>query len=286
MRWVGMVVLALALWGCGDDDAEPMDAGVETMDDGIETPDAADPSGDAGPAEGGLLVAATRGELTLPFGLAIRGTGTRRFGEITVDDAIGTVTYRGTEERLVVYERTDWPEANQTLFQALMPRDQGWVVLWFYCQEGALTGVYSESTDGDLLVWNPGTGTCVDTDGETTTPVELDEVRLPDPLLYEGTIITGPNVELGGATPGWVELGAQRFVVHPFEHVDCSECAMGGWNELHAMLVDEATGRACFGIFYLYLDDPTRVDLTYSLSLPDLSDPAGHSMLAATWTDE
>ncbi len=50
------------------------------------------------------------------------------------------------------------------------------------------------------------------------------------------------------------------------------------------MLYDQANGRACFAIFYMFPDRPSQVDLTYSLTLPDLSDPAGYTSFDATWT--
>ena len=281
-RIPALLALLVAL-GCGDD------AEVEAFDGGpdLAAPDGGEADlGDGSDAGATIPVAATDGDLTLPFGLEIRATATRRFGEITVDDAVGSATYDGESHDLVVYERTDWVEAGQTLFQALMPRPEGWVVLWFYCQGDVLDGIYSESTNGNVLQWEPASGTCLESAEETTTRVTLPSFELPAPELFEGTSISGPMVEVGGATSGWVDLGASRFEVYPFEHVDCTACAMGGWRELHAMLVDPPTGRICFGIFYLYLDDPNRVDLTYSLSLPDLSDPAGHTMLSATWSHE
>jgi hypothetical protein len=39
----------------------------------------------------------------------------------------------------------------------------------------------------------------------------------------------------------------------------------------------------CFAIFYLNLDDTTHVQLTYSLTLPTLTEPAGNTLLPATW---
>ena len=73
------------------------------------------------------------------------------------------------------------------------------------------------------------------------------------------------------------------MVVLPFEDVDCTACGQGGWHEIHTLLWDPAGARLCFAIFYLFQPgDP--VLLTYSLTLPDLSDPAGSTQLDATWT--
>lgn len=279
VRWLpSLLVLLLA---CGDDSAAPTaDAGTDAGTPDAGTPDVGAP--DAGPTT--LRVGPTDAELTRDFSVTIRATAANRFGEATVDDAFGSVTYRGERHDVVVYERQEWPEAGYTLYQGLMPRDEGWVVLWFYCQEERLTGIYSESTDGDVLFYEAAVGSCEGTDTPSTTRVTLEGATLPPPVLFEGTRITGATVEVGGAEPGWVELGGRRFGVHPFEHVDCTDCAMGGWRELHAMLADPGGEEICFAIFYLYLDDPDRVDLTYSLSLPSLFDPVGRTRMTATWT--
>ena len=103
--------------------------------------------------------------------------------------------------------------------------------------------------------------------------------------LVGGFTVDGPLVHFDGAAPGSITLGA-ALSFNPFGVVDCSEiCGTPGWWELHAVLWDEAALRACFAILYLFTNgDPMLV--TYSLTLPDLSDPAGETELEGSWTKE
>jgi hypothetical protein len=74
------------------------------------------------------------------------------------------------------------------------------------------------------------------------------------------------------------------MVLIPFESVDCSACGGAGWWELHSLLYDPDRQRACFGIFYMAPGATDRVDLTYSITLPDLSDPARFTPFDAEWS--
>jgi hypothetical protein len=228
-----------------------------------------------------IVLEATDGELTLDFDVAITGDGSSFIGALDVVGGSGTVEVNGEVLPLVAYERQ--PFGDWLLFQLLAVASDRWYVLWAYCQGADLSWIYFEGTDGTRLDVEPASGSCLDGPGPTQVAVSFPAIDMPLPPLIDGFTIEGPSVSLAGAEPGWVDLGAKHTLL-AFEEVDCTtQCGSPGWREVHSLLWDEAAARACFGIFYLF-DDGPDVLLTYALTLPDLSDPAGNLALPATWS--
>ena len=114
----------------------------------------------------------------------------------------------------------------------------------------------------------------------TEVAVKLPAVDMAVPALLGGVTMDGPSIHYDGMTPGTIDLGT-LLVLLPFDQVDCSDCGGAGWYEVHSLLWDPK-GRLCFAIVYLFAPgDPMLV--TYSLTLPDLSDPAGSTSLPGSW---
>lgn len=278
MRAAWLLMVAVAA-GCSSEDATaPITTTSASASAGVGG------SGGTGGAGGGdarIVIEATEGELALDFDVTITGEGSAFIGAIDVSLASGTAAIGGETLPVVAYERQ--PFGEYLLFQLLAVATDRWYLLWAYCQGEELAWVYFEGTDGTALDLEPASGSCLDGSGPTLAAVSFPAIDMAIPPLIDGFTIDGPDVELDGASPGLVQLGSPHTVL-AFEDVDCTtECGQPGWRELHSILWDPAGERACFGIFYLFADEPD-VLLTYALTLPDLSDPAGALALPASWT--
>lgn len=191
----------------------------------------------------------------------------------------------GAATSLVVYEHQPWPSMGLELFQALAVTDERIYVVWFYCAGATLQHLWTEGTDGAPLEYEVATGACSYSETPSAAAVTLPAISMPLPALEPGFTLSGPAVEYDGTSPGVVRLADVEYTLLPFkDSVDCTDCGEPGWWELHALLWDERGARLCFVIVYLWADDPEHALLTYSLTLPELSDPAGYALLSATWT--
>lgn len=228
--------------------------------------------------------------MDLDYTVAISGAGSIRVRDISIVDGAGTINIRGEPYGAVVYEMQPWPAFGYTLFQTLAVSRERWYVIWFYCEGNVLTDLYAEGTVGrDVeLIHETSTGTCNFSETPSTAHVQMSEVHMLYPPPMPGFTFSGPELDLdsGSFLPGSVQLGGTQLDLLPVTYVDCTaDCgSTPGWWELHALLYDRAASRACFGIFYMFPDRPNEVDLTYSLTLPDLSDPAGYTTFNASWS--
>lgn len=268
-----LVATAAAMGACSDDAGGPApgpDAGAEI---------------DAGPREH-LSVPATDGSYDVPYSISISGRGSRSVGAISIDGGFGTISIEGTPLPIAIYEKQPWPEFGYTLYQALAVAGDRWFALWFYCQPNGLAYIYIEGTDGTPLTLVDSTGECTESDVPSTIAASFPAVDLIAPRVDDGFVVSGQDVSLDGAAPGWVRVGSSELAVYVFEHIDCTlDCGADGWHELHALLWDPERRWLCFGIFYLHTDHQQPVFLTYTFSLPVLQDPIGSVEFPdATWT--
>jgi hypothetical protein len=256
--------------------------GLDGLDSG------ADGSTDAlSDASGGarLRVPASNGSYGLSFGISVGGRGSQRVGNIAIDGGFGTVVVDGVSLPVAVHERQEWTAFGYNLYQSLAISGDRWVVLWFYCRGGALTDIYWESTAGGGIRLESASGDCAESSSPSTVQASFPAIDMPLPPLVGGFEVTGANVGIHGATPGWVRVGGREYDVYVFSYVDCTvECGSPGWHELHALLWDRARGWLCFAIFYLFRDE-RAIQLSYSFSLPALVEPFSTTVLTgATWT--
>lgn len=285
-----LVLLGLvATLGCGGDDDDedgPADAAVDAAPGADAAADAGGDSGaDAGvgPEVRHVVVPETDGTLELDFTLDAEGAGTDRVGAISVIEDDALIEVDGESLVGVTYQHQDWAKFGYDLFQVLLVGPDRWVVVWLYCTDAVLTNLYSVSTDGTELVEEAAEGTCSFLAQDTSAQVSLPATDMTFDTLVNGYRVTGDDLHIDGDAPGILKLGADEMNVLVFQDVNCSSvCGDPGWFELHAILWDPAAARACFGIFYLYEDD-RPVLFTYSLTLPELYDPAGNAQIDATW---
>lgn len=264
-----LCVLCTGAFACGDEgmpDDEP-DASPE--------PDAA--------LSGWISVPSTVGDMELPFGINVTGAGSSRVDSISVLNAGGQFQILDRTTDGAVYQRIEWPEVNRDLYQTLAVTTDAIYVLWFYCAGSQLEELWVEGTDGTRLAWEPATGSCTYSAEPSSRLIELPAIEMPWPEDPSGFQLDGELLQLDGARPGRVTIDGVEMMLLPFERVNCASCPPMGWYELHALLWDEAAQRLCFGIFYLWRDNPGTIDFAYGFCLPDLQ-PLETTTFAATWT--
>ena len=242
-----------------------------------------------------ITVGATDGTVLLPMSdITISGAGSgAAVGSISLAHGAGTLELDGHPVPAAVYVRQAFntPAGDSTLYQTMAVEAGRIWLLWLYCDptSGNLTTVFYEATDGTSLTQEIATGTCMDADTSSHVAVQFPAIDLSPPPLITGYTVQGTDVSVEATGEGSVTFGATTLRVFVFGTVDCTgkKCAASaadGWTELHSLLWDQPGGRACFGIFYLRTSDPSHVQVAYSLTLPDLTDPAGNMVLPATWT--
>jgi hypothetical protein len=242
--------------------------------------------GSAGHGGGGeppvIDVPATDGQKALPFAFGAAGQGSHDIGVVSMSEDTGVVNVKGHDVPALAYERQ--PFGEWTLYQVLgVEPDRLWV-MWMYCKAGALEYVYLEGTDGTKMHYEQASGTCAETVQGTAAKVKFPAVHMGYPTPLAGYTLSGADVTLPGAAPGSITLGNTDYALLAFDDVDCTQkCGAPGWREIHTLLWDEPGQRLCFAIIYLFKPGQDIV-IEYSISLPDLSDPAGTTQLAADFT--
>jgi hypothetical protein len=227
-------------------------------------------------------VPATDAELALPFEFGATGQGSQDIGVVSISGDTGVVRVMGDDVPVVAYERQ--PFGQWTLYQVLgVQPDRLWV-MWMYCNQGELQYIYLEGTDGTPMHYEQASGTCDEALDGTAAKVAFPAVDMAYPAPLAGYTIAGADISLPGAAPGTITLGGVDYVLLAFEDVDCTEkCGAPGWREIHTLLWDAPAQRLCFAIIYLFQPGQDLL-VEYSLTIPDLTDPAGQTKLPASFT--
>ncbi len=223
---------------------------------------------------------ATSDTSQLPFKLNVAGSGTARLTSVHVTDNRVELLLLGAAHRGVVYTSHDWVAAGYTLYDVISIAEDGadLAVTYLYCVGTDLQYAYTESFQ-HALDWEPMSGTCDVLMGAYDTQVDLPALSALPGGFNSGISISGAGVEVN-PLGGDLELSGSSWELTPFATVDCTDCPGGPWLEVHSLL--RAANRGCFGILYLYPEDPMRVDFTNAICLPDLSQPA--QSYSATWS--
>lgn len=232
-----------------------------------------------------ITVDATDVTITLPFGIAVTGSGSDLVGAISVTSNAGTIELEGETVAIAFYEKQPWPEFGYTLYQGIAIGASRWDVVWLYCQGSNLAYVWHEGVGGPSIDYVNATGTCADTGANTETAVAFPALDLATPVPATGfTIDGGAALLLADGEPGLLVANSVPLPFVPFEVIDCTACGGGGWWELHSIAWDETLDRATFVILYLDYAATDRVLATYARSIPDFADPIGYLEIDATWT--
>ncbi len=267
-------ILALALAaGCGS--AAPMsDAGG--LGDGSLN--------DAGP-DADNLGPHWMGPLNLPFDGELRwADGPMAKGPVSAANfsgGVGTIVYHGQTVDAAIYREI--PFAPYDLAAIVASTASNIIVLYAYCQNGAVANWYYESLD------EPVTVQFVNSGGFCTlmrTPTQADMIfdvwnGPPNDLQHiMNATVTGANVTIDNGVGSATILG-KSYDVTAFDWVDCSACTGGPWWEIHSLL--RSGPQVSFGIFYLIGSDTASVDFEYGFRFDVPGNSPGPSKLPATW---
>jgi hypothetical protein len=235
------------------------------------------------PADGqAVVIAATQGSTKFPFRFHGQGQGTLRLEDVSVTANVATLLFDGVPHVGVVYQYHEWTGAGYDLYDILSIAEDGsnLAVSYLYCQGTELTYAYSESLTTAMKP-EPASGTCDALAQQTQTQVNLPALRKSPEPVDTGISIDGAEIQLGPAG-GTITLAGVLYALLPFATVDCTACPGGPWLELHSMLLNGEQG--CFTILYLFPEDKTKVQLSYTLCLPSLETPT--AMYQASWSGE
>lgn len=239
---------------------------------------------DLGASPTAVRIAATTGALNVDFTVDVDGAGTSRLGAVKLQGGAGTVAFDGKTLPAFAHERQAWPDQGYTLYQTIAAHETALYVLWLYCTaEDKLVYAYFEGTDGTAMSYEDATGSCLG----STTPSVVTAALPPLALgvaLAQGFAATAPRLVVRDGQPGEFGYDTTSTVLLPFEVVDCTACGQVGWYELHSILRDDATHQASFAIFYFWPSKPSDIHVTYSLTLPSLTDPVGTRNLTGSWS--
>jgi hypothetical protein len=250
-----------------------------------------------GPAET-LWTPPSRNATDLPIDLDVSGQSGGDISSIDVVRDRGTIGIRGQEIHLTVHERIQYP-GRLVVYQAVGYPDSADVlhVVWFYCDAGALTSVYYESTSAPGIFAN-AIGQCVERGlNGLATPFISDfpALNLRVPHLSCGFSVstpqqTGPGtLQLSGKEPGLVaDASGQVRTALPFELIDCRNgtCGSGQWFEMHILLWDPDAGPFLgYGIMYFRTLNEGKsghgANMGYQFSLS----PIGRRLLMTDYPD-
>jgi hypothetical protein len=288
-----MKVLALAvLAACADHGAfsTSVDSGTDSGTDSAAAADAA-PSSDAGiDASAGsatmpmtLVIGASSGTVTDAFRLGASGTAGTPYGAISFSADTGTIDVGGGPAVAFVYATV--PEAGYTLYDGFAVSATSWDAFYLYCNGNTLADVYDEKIGGHGMVYAAVTGgACTASTTQTVAHVSLPAFSIAAPAPITGYTVSGTAIDVAADGTGTLAVGGTKLPLVVFDDVDCSACGGSGWFELHSIVWDDAHQRVVFVIVYLITGMPNTVELAYARSLPDLGDPIGTVVPAATWT--
>lgn len=255
-----MMTLLLLLCACHK--TSDVDTGPQG-DTGAETQDPSTP-----------VAAATDGTFQAAFGVDVDAVGTDRIDDLAVVAGAVDLGFKGGTHLGFAYQSHDW--SGWRLFDLFTLASDGsdLAVTWVYADADGLVGAYTESFFQPMS-YEVLEGTVLGTDDPTSIPVVLPPLVVTPPTTPSGFTIDGDGIWLED-TAGTATVGSQEWGLLPFGTVDCADCPGGPWYEIHALLT--GVGEACFGILYLFPTDPTVVQLSYGICLPDLS------TLETSWT--
>jgi hypothetical protein len=259
-----------------DDSTVPDDSA--TNDDSTKDDSATDDSA----TTPGVIAPATDGSFTVPFDVLVTGSGAPVLDTVGIEHDVGPVTLFGTKQSSVVWTEQEFAGTTLLFALSITPDGQAMNVTYFYCYSGTLGYVYvlgySQPLAGAYT-----TGKCPQKNTPMDAGVTLPALTaLPEPVA-KGIAISGAKLSLEDGA-GRAQLGGATYDFTPFATVDCSTCGTPGWYELHVLL--HRAGEACYGVLYLFPDDPTQAQIAWTLCLPSLAQPDGTKGVSydVTWT--
>jgi hypothetical protein len=245
------------------------------------TPKDADVAPDTGSCgDAGLVAPAAEGRFFAGGLLGAQGAGEERLQAFDVQAGAVTLTLAGAAHRGLLYADHDWEASGYHLFDLLTVAENGGDlgVTYLYTQDGAVPYAYTESFT-HLMDWEYTSGEATWEEGDAPLEVTVPALlAVPEPWV-SGLSFQGEELWLEGAEGG-IMAGGTTWTLHPFSSVDCTDCPGGPWLEIHSLLAGSC--EACFGIVYLFPEEPERALLSWGLCLPGLT--ALEASFEVTWS--
>jgi hypothetical protein len=220
-----------------------------------------DPGGETGDPVSASFVAA--------FRVDAEGSGDDRVDSARVEENRVELILEGAPHRGLAYQHHDWQSAGYVLFDLITVAEDGsnLAVTYLYGQGDLLPYAYTESFLHPMD-WESTSGSVAWSEQPTEVEPSIPALEArPDPTDL-GVTIAGDALWLEGAAGG-VTVDGVGYELLPFASVDCTDCPGGPWLELHSLLVEGAD--ACFGIVYLFPEEPGYAQLSYGFCLGSLS---------------
>ena len=224
---------------------------------------------------GPITIGATDREVFLDD-LNAQGHGTNFVGSVRLSHGAGTVEL-GCETLPLAVDQT-FIGKTEGSFTALAVDGDRLYSLQFTCDDGRLSSVYYESTDGTPQAAETVTGSCMEFSAPARTRVQFPSLDLVLPRLLRGYTIEGAAISLGSDGRGTITIGdvsAELFALQP---LSCSESC----NTLRALIWDRVAGRVHHVHFYFEPGD--LVTMSSTATLPGWGDPLGSLDFSATFT--
>ena len=231
------------------------------------------------------LTPSTNGTLRESYDASFTGSGTSYVSSVSFTNDWGSYSMDKATFKGVVYEHQYWVGIDlMNIFSISTSGDQIGIT-YVYCQGSQVTTIYSEDFQHEM-VEESAKGSCqLNTNRETNIPVSFPPLTTePNPSKHSTDIkVTGSEIEIADSV-GYVEIDKVKYNVTVFSTVNCASCpgSTGGWYELHSFLYNAQAKKACFTIFYLFLDNKSSIQMQYALCVPDLSQP--DNTYTATWS--
>jgi hypothetical protein len=233
-------------------------------------PGDADRRGETGDSSADDLVApATEGTFQADFSLDAEGEGSERLGAFAVEGNRVTLAFDGAAHRGLAWQRHDWVDSGYVLYDLLTVAEDGseLAVSYLYELDGGLPWVYTEGFAHPMAL-EEASGTAAGLAQSSAVQASIPALRTLPPPFSCGIAIEGQDLWLAGSAGG-IAVGGATWDLLPFAGVDCTDCPGGPWLEIHSLLAGD--GEACFGIVYLFPDEPSEAQLSYGLCLPTLT---------------
>jgi len=200
-----------------------------------------------------------------------------RIGRISLHGSEGTVEIDGRSLPSIVFERQSPVKGSATnLYEVISVAPDRLYLMWIDCRTTTSEiQLWIESTAGEGLVQENGSGSCHDTPAPSNPRLRAPAISMDWPQPVRGFSVSGPGLDLPNGARGTVLYEGETQVVFPFNWVNCFYCGSPGWFELHSLLWNPSTSAVALGIFYLVVGGDhvggDHVILAYTLSMPVLT---------------
>jgi hypothetical protein len=219
------------------------------------------------------------------LGVTAEGQAFNQGPAVQVKDGKGQLVVNGKTYPLLLFYGLNFSGFDLACGLAL--GDDQWYAVWLYCKSGGLVHLWLTGTAGLPLVDLLTTGTCEVSYIPKVATWNMPQVALPRPATESGFTVNGPSInlrdDLADGTSGRLWFGGRWLAAWVYEIIDCLDCGLGGWWELHLLAQRPGEPHILSTIVYLYRTKPGEARLGWSAWVPELAQ-IPLVALPANWT--